>query len=214
MGDSRCFRQAVLIRLATDEFEHMRLIETWQDEGQPRLRIEASVIERLVPKLSDKSLQIRGTTGQHQLSALSAALDLEKSARTFYEEQSRLMKEESARALFSRLAEMEAAHYALIQAEIDSIQLNGFWFGLPSSRSNRNDKSGRPSGRPCYYQRNVLRKPDLPLLALDAQPCQLGQHRLIDLRHDRNLYAGQLQLSVHNHADADGRRQADCPRHC
>jgi hypothetical protein len=26
---------------------------------------------------------------------------------------------------------MEAAHYALIQAEIDSIQQTGFWFGLP-----------------------------------------------------------------------------------
>lgn len=120
----------MLIRLATDEFEHMRLIETWQDEDQPRSPIEASVIERLVPKLSDKSLQIRGTAGQHQLSALNAALDLEKSARTFYEEQSRLTKEESARALFSRLADMEAAHYALIQAEIDSIQHDGFWFGL------------------------------------------------------------------------------------
>ena len=120
----------MLIRLATDEFEHMRLLETWQDEGQPRLPIEASVIEHLIPKLSDKSLQIRGTAGQYQLSALNTALDLEKSARTFYEEQSRLTKEEPTRALFSRLAEMEAAHHALIQAEIDSIQLNGFWFGL------------------------------------------------------------------------------------
>jgi len=108
----------------------MRLLETWQSGQLPPAAVEPSVIERLVPKLSDKSLQIRGTAGQHQLSALNTALDLEKSARTFYEEQSRLTKEEPARALFSRLVEMEAAHYALIQAEIDSIQLNGFWFGL------------------------------------------------------------------------------------
>ena len=121
----------MFIRLATDEFEHMRLLETWQDDRRPPAAIEPSTIERLVPKLSDKSLQIHGTDGQHQLSALSAALDLEKSARTFYEEQGRLTQDETARRLFSRLAEMEAAHYALIQAEIDSIQQTGFWFGLP-----------------------------------------------------------------------------------
>lgn len=120
----------MFIRLATDEFEHMRLLETWQTDKRPPGPIGASVIERLIPKLSDKSLQIRGTAGQHQLSALNAALDLEKSARTFYEEQARLTQGETERGLFSRLAEMEAAHYALIQAEIDSIQHTGFWFGL------------------------------------------------------------------------------------
>ena len=120
----------MFIRLATDEFEHMRLLEAWRCDQCPGAPIEASVIERLVPKLSNKSLQIHGTEGQHQLSALNAALDLERSARTFYEEQGRQAQEEPARATFSRLAEMEAAHYALIQAEIDNIQQTGFWFGL------------------------------------------------------------------------------------
>jgi rubrerythrin len=121
----------MFIRLATDEFEHMRLLETWQSDQLPPAAVELSVIERLIPKFSDKSLQIRGTEGQHQLSALNAALDLEKSARTFYEEQGRLMQDEPARRVFSRLAEMEASHYALIQAEIDNIQQTGFWFGMP-----------------------------------------------------------------------------------
>jgi rubrerythrin len=120
----------MFIRLATDEFEHMRLLETWQAGQQPPATLEPSAIERLVPHLSDKSLQIRGTSGQHQLSALNAALDLETSARTFYEEQSRKAQGEPARATFSRLAEMEAAHYALIQAEVDNIREDGFWFGL------------------------------------------------------------------------------------
>ena len=120
----------MFIRLATDEFEHMRLLETWQTDMHAPAIIEPSVIERLVPRLSDKSLQIQGTRGQHQLSALNAALDLEKSAQTFYEEQSRLTQDEPGRALFSRLAEMEAAHYALLLAEIDNIRSDGFWFGL------------------------------------------------------------------------------------
>lgn len=120
----------MFIRLATDEFEHMCLLETWQTDRQPPAAVGQSPIERLIPRLSDKSLQIRGTGGQHQISALNAALDLEKSARTFYEEQGRTAQEGPARALFRRLAEMEAAHYALIQAEIDNIQQTGFWLGL------------------------------------------------------------------------------------
>ena len=120
----------MFIRLATDEFEHMRLLETWQADMHAPAIVEPTVIERLVPRLSDKSLQIRGTRGQHQLSALNTALDLEKSTQTFYEEQSRLAQDEPGRALFSRLAEMEAAHYALLLAEIDNIRSDGFWFGL------------------------------------------------------------------------------------
>jgi len=120
----------MFIRLATDEFEHMRLLETWQTGQSPPAAIAPSAIEALVPRLSDKSLQIRGTQGQHQLSALNAALDLEKSARGFYEEQARKADPGPARDIFSRLAEMEAAHYALIRAEIDNIRQDGFWFGL------------------------------------------------------------------------------------
>ncbi len=126
----------MFVRLATDEFEHMRLLETQQANlaqsgvWQPA-SVDATVIERIVPRLSDKSLRIRGAEGQNQLSALNTALDLERSAQTFYEEQSRKVQAESARAMFARLAEMEAAHYALLQAEIDNIQQTGFWFGLP-----------------------------------------------------------------------------------
>jgi rubrerythrin len=125
-----CSGKQMFIRLANDEFEHMRLIEKWL-AGQPPGVIETSVIEHLVPRLSDKSLQIRGARGQHQLDALNTALELEQSARLFYEEQARQASPGPDRAAFTRLAEMEAAHYALIQAEIDNITQDGFWFGLP-----------------------------------------------------------------------------------
>jgi len=120
----------MFVRLATDEFEHMRLLETWLGDRRPPAVVETSIIERLVPRLSDKSLQIRGTEGQNQMSALQAALDLERSARAFYEEQGRKTQDGPSRAIFVRLTEMETAHYALIQAETDNIQQTGFWFGL------------------------------------------------------------------------------------
>ena len=120
----------MFIRLATDEFEHMCLLETWL-AGQLPGAIDRSAIERLVPRLSDKSLQIRGTQGQHQLDALNTALELERSAQAFYEEHARDASPGPVRDAFTRLAEMETAHYALIQAEIDNIRQDGFWFGLP-----------------------------------------------------------------------------------
>jgi rubrerythrin len=121
----------MFIRLATDEFEHMRLLETWQAQDRPPGAIDLSAIERLVPRLSDKSRQIRGTSGQHQLDALNTALELERSAQAFYEGQAQSSAPGPAREAFTRLAEMEAAHHALLQAEVDSIRQDGFWFGLP-----------------------------------------------------------------------------------
>jgi rubrerythrin len=120
----------MLVRLATDEFEHMRLLESWVRGQVSPVPAEPTVLERLVPKLSDRSLRIRGKAGQNQLSALQAALDLERSARTFYEELAGKAGSDGARVMFSRLAEMEAAHYALLAAEIDNIQDTGLWFGL------------------------------------------------------------------------------------
>jgi rubrerythrin len=120
----------MFIRLATDEFEHMQLLEAWQGGERRPVSPEPSVLERIVPRLADKSVRIRGTEGQNQLSALNTALELERSAQTFYEEQSRKAEAGPARAMFAQLAEMEAAHYALLQAEIDNIQQTGFWFGL------------------------------------------------------------------------------------
>jgi rubrerythrin len=120
----------MFIRLATDEFEHMHLLESQQAGRAVRLPAP-SLLEQLVPKLSDKSLRIRGTAGQTELSALITALELEQSARDFYRARAEDAGSESARTMFGRLAEMEEAHQALLQAELDSIHGDGFWFGLP-----------------------------------------------------------------------------------
>jgi hypothetical protein len=52
-----------------------------------------------------------------------------------------------------------------------------------------------------------------PFPTLDAEASELGQHRLIDFRHDRYLYASELQLAMKYHPCGDGRRQADRARH-
>jgi hypothetical protein len=92
------------------------------------VELPPNAVEQLIPRLSDRDRRIRGLEGQTDLAALNTALDAEQRAARFYAEQ--VASGEGA-AMYRRLAEMEQAHAALIQAEIDNITATGFWFGLP-----------------------------------------------------------------------------------
>jgi len=125
----------MFIRLASDEFEHMSILERQSSSIQEcgdwlKLEIATSDVEMIIPRLQDKDVKIRGTRGQDQVSALHTALALEKRAHDFYLTQVKATHDQNAREMYQRLAEMEEAHYELIQAEIDSISRTGFWFGL------------------------------------------------------------------------------------
>ena len=123
------------IHLAADEFEHVKILErqskSIQESGDwLKVEIEASDVEIIVPRLGDKDVKIRGTSGQDQLSALRTALAMERRAQEFYATQVRATQDKKARDMYQRLSEMEEAHYELIQAEIDTISRTGFWVGL------------------------------------------------------------------------------------
>lgn len=125
----------VFLRLAADELEHMNLLERQAEAIREsgdwlKLKIAPSEVEMIVPRLQEKDVRIRGTKGQDQLAALRVALSLEQRAYDFYLAQARATDEPNAKRMYQRLAEMEDAHYQLIQAEIDSISRTGFWFGV------------------------------------------------------------------------------------
>lgn len=125
----------MFLRLAMDEFDHMRLLEQQARNLQSTecflpVTIEPSEIEKLVPKLSAKDLRIRGEHGVSELGALKTALNLEDEAIKFYRAQTKTATDENAKMMYSRLAEMEQAHYDLLQAEIDAIEKTGFWFNF------------------------------------------------------------------------------------
>lgn len=125
----------MFLRLAMDEFDHMRILEQQQQNLSKNdcftpVTIESSVIEKLIPKLSEKDLKIRGKAGIDQLSALKTALKLEDEAIKFYKAQAETSSDQNAQAMFERLVEMEQAHYELLQAEIDAIEKTGFWFNI------------------------------------------------------------------------------------
>jgi rubrerythrin len=125
----------MFLRLAMDEFDHMRLLEQQQQnlaqtECFSAVTIEPSLIEKLVPQLSAKDLRIRGKQGIQELDALKTALALEDQAINFYKEQAQNSSDSNAKAMFERLVAMEKAHYELLQAEIDAIEKTGYWFNL------------------------------------------------------------------------------------
>jgi len=126
----------MFIRLAQDEFEHMNALEKELDrlqEGKPciRIRIRHSDIEEIVPQLSSPQAKVQSGAGTtDDLTALNIALDLERRAIGFYKKEQGLSQDAAVKALYGRLAEMEEAHYNLIQAEMDHIKDIGFWFGV------------------------------------------------------------------------------------
>ena len=126
----------MFIRLAMDEHEHRRIIEkqlTNLMEGKPLLKIEIpkSEIEQVAPTIREKQQRTRGESGLLEIDALNTALDLERKAAKFFRDHAKLVSDPEAKALFIRLAEWEDAHFDIIQAELDSIQGTGFWFGIP-----------------------------------------------------------------------------------
>lgn len=126
----------MFIRLAMDEHEHRLIIEKQLNnllEGKPLINIEIpkSEIEEIAPKIREKQQRTRGESGLLEIDALNTALDLERQAAKFFRDQANLVTDPEAKALFIRLAEWEDAHFDLIQAELDSIQGTGFWFGIP-----------------------------------------------------------------------------------
>ena len=126
----------MFIRLALDEMQHRRILEqqfTKLAEGQALKNIEIpkSEVEKIAPKIREKQQRTRGESGLKEIDALNTALDLEKKASKFFRDQAEAVNEPEAKALFIRLAEWEEAHFDIIQAELDSIQGTGFWFGIP-----------------------------------------------------------------------------------
>ena len=126
----------MFIRLSQDEFGHMVFLEKELDSlaaGKKWIspKFKTSDIEEIVPKLTaidSKLVAEQGSTDD--LSVLNIALDMEKKAMGFYQKESAKAADPTARAMYLRLAEMEEAHFNLIQAEIDHIKDMGFWFGI------------------------------------------------------------------------------------
>ena len=123
-------------QLAKDEIEHKELLEKQLEHLHAGGSIKSVVIpksevESLIPKIREKQQRLKGEAGLGEVDALTTALDLERKAGNFFREKAAELDNPDLKDMFIRLAEWEDSHYDLIQAELDSINSSGMWFGLP-----------------------------------------------------------------------------------
>lgn len=126
----------MFIWLAREEYEHMRILESIRDkvlQDQPigKVEIEEDELQKLLPDIKKLEKKKSSVAETHQIHALQAALEHEAQSRDFYKEQAEKTEDPELKQLFTRLAEMEQAHYDLILAQLDFIKGTGFWFGIP-----------------------------------------------------------------------------------
>ncbi|MGA1846123.1 ferritin family protein [Deferribacter abyssi] len=123
----------MFIQLALDEIDHMELIEKFIEqtfEGKPYEKVEVPKgrLSKFMPETSDASLQKIDKADLGDEEALKIALEHEKKAYEFYKEKASKTQNSELREFFENLAEVEQKHYNIIQAELDSIRNDGFWF--------------------------------------------------------------------------------------
>lgn len=126
----------MFIVLAHDELQHFRILERAMAgmqiaDGFADIQVPPSVIQRITPTLRSRDARLKGEAGADQVNALTTALDQERRSMELYRQQYAKATDAKAREMFHKLAEMEEAHYDIIQAELDNIQSTGFWFKIP-----------------------------------------------------------------------------------
>jgi rubrerythrin len=81
-----------------------------------------------MPNVNDASLQPvdKGELGDEE--ALKIALEHEKKAMEFYKKESANTTDPKVKEFFEKLADVESKHYNIIEAELNFIKKDGFWF--------------------------------------------------------------------------------------
>lgn len=120
--------------LAADEQRHIDYLEhkqrQWRSEGLVTAEPLTTALPPVAPfKAAITELQDRlaGEDLGDEKRMLSKALQVEVETSAFYRRMTETMTGE-ARAMFARFQEIEDGHVAIVQAELDHISHNGFWF--------------------------------------------------------------------------------------
>ena len=126
----------MFLRLASDELEHMKFFHQYrlrlEKEGKwapPAADFKPIAVVR--PALQEIDAKTKGEEHADELTALRTALELERRSVEFYNGLMERTVDPEVRQLFAKLRDVEEGHYELIQAEIDSLTGQGFWFGVP-----------------------------------------------------------------------------------
>jgi len=121
-------------QLALDEIDHMELIQDFIDKTMQglvydKVEVPAGRLSGFMPSTQDISkLKKTSEAAVGDSDALKVALMHEEKARDFYKAEAEKADIQEVKDLFNKLAEVEQRHYDILQAEIDFINEDGFWF--------------------------------------------------------------------------------------
>lgn len=123
----------MFIQLALDEVDHMELIEKFSADitaGKSfnNIDVPAGRLAKFAPDADKSKLNKVDKATMNDEAALKVALEHEKNAEDMYVV---LAKEETnpeVKKFFEEMAVVEEKHYQIIQAELDYIRQEGFWF--------------------------------------------------------------------------------------
>jgi rubrerythrin len=126
----------VFEKLGAEEQGHVDYLEYCYSEWQKSGKVPSIQLKTVLPKgkkwikEAQNKLQARPgkrTAAATEIEALKQALEFEKQADGFYR---KFIAElpEGDRAMFTKFIEIEDGHLELVQAQLDNLQGNGFWF--------------------------------------------------------------------------------------
>ncbi len=124
----------VYTTLADDEQRHIDYLahkrRQWRQEGILTLDPLTSLVppaERLQAEIEGLQAQMDREDRTNAKRMLGKALQIEVETSAFYRRMAAQM-DGTAREMFARFQEIEDGHIAAVQAELDHISHNGFWF--------------------------------------------------------------------------------------
>ncbi len=125
----------MFIRLAADEFDHMRKLENIRaaKAGKKTLRltpVPKKEIEEILKKLTMPELLEKAESGLEDLDALRLGMDMEARSVTLYRRLARSTRDGKIVELATDLARWEEYHHDLLSAELDSIRNSGLYLNL------------------------------------------------------------------------------------
>lgn len=122
--------------LANEEKTHIvylkSCLEEWKKTG--KLTVEKlataipskAAIQKTVSQLGTKS---GGSATPREVELLDQALAAEVETAGFYKQMVKELSDEG-KTLFKRFVEIEEGHVSIVEAELDAVKGNGFWFGM------------------------------------------------------------------------------------
>lgn len=108
-------------------------LNEWKATGQVTTASLGTVVpsrERIENGIRTLQSRVTRKAPEAEMRLLKRALDVEVETSAFY---GRVVKElpPQGRALFERFVEIEHGHQAIVQAEMNAVAGNGYWFDIP-----------------------------------------------------------------------------------